>query len=264
MTGTTTRSLPPVREQARAVRRRHGGYAGLRVAGGVVTAVLVAGAAVGSVPGMLRQSATQLLDLPDDLDRVVVQAPIGDVEVRELRAGERAQVEAQVSWALDQPELELLDGPDDGSVLVQAPCGDNLGQCSADFSLAVPPGTDVEVAGGFGDVDVSTTGAVEASATGGDLTIGGSPERVELDSTMGDVTVESRGETPPELVRVDSTMGDVRVVLPRGFSYAVTTDADLGDAEVTVDRVADSPYVVDVGTTMGDVAVTSAAPSGDG
>ncbi|OLT39598.1 hypothetical protein BJF86_06995 [Serinicoccus sp. CNJ-927] len=256
----------PARTSARGIRTSRGGYTGLRVVGGVVTAVLVGGATVSSVPSMLRQSDTAALTLPHGLDRVIIQSPRGDVDVREAREGEQARVEADLHWSLAKPELGLLrDSPDDGSVVVQAPCsGGNLGQCAAGFSVTIPPGTDVEVTGGFGDIDVTTTGAVSASGTGGDMTINGEPSRVELDSTMGDVTIEGLGE-PPELVRVTSTMGDVTVTLPGEVSYAVTTSTDMGaDPRVTVDRASDSPYVVDLETTMGSIEVLTPESASSG
>ncbi|WP_151523828.1 hypothetical protein [Serinicoccus kebangsaanensis] len=252
--------------QARGIRHRHGSYTGLRVVGGVVTAVLVAGAGISSVPGMLRQSDTAVLDLPDDVDRVVVQSPRGDVELRELRDGEQARVDAELHWSMARPELGLLDGPDDGSVVVQAPCnGGNMGQCSASFSLVVPPGTDVEVVGGFGDIDIDTTGTVEARGTGGDLRVSGEPTWIELNSTMGDVTIEGLGAPPPELIRVNSTMGDVTVTLPPRIAYAVSTQTDLGDdPQVSVARDRGSPYVVDIETTMGSIDVANPTPASGG
>lgn len=250
------------RSLQRAVRGSRRGYTGMRVAGGVITAVLVGGAAVSSIPTMLRQEETMALDLPQDLTGIVVRAPRGDVEVRELTDGGTGQVEAELEWALSRPDLGPLTGSDDGTIVVTAPCeGVNFGTCAASFAITVPPGTDVEVIGGFGDVDVDSTGTVEASATGGDLTVSGEPSRVALTSTLGNVTVERLG-APPELVRVDSTLGDVDVTLPAAVSYVVSTATELGDTQVTVDRASDSPYVVDVETTLGSIEVTTPTSTG--
>lgn len=244
------------RVQARAVRER-APYPVLRGVGAVVSVLLLGAGVLGTAPSLMTQERSDSTPLPEDLTRLVLEAPRGDVEVRELRAGEAPRVDTTTTWTLNRPELVVRE--DDGTVRLDAPCtGGNLGVCSQDVAVWVPPGTTLDIDGTFGDIDVSTTGDVQVELTGGDVSLSGSPQRAEVRSTLGDVTIDHTGTEPPELLRVRTTLGDVEVLVPDAPGYAVTASSRQGDRQVRVDRDADSPFVVDVETTLGDIDV---APS---
>ncbi|WP_299519412.1 DUF4097 family beta strand repeat-containing protein [uncultured Serinicoccus sp.] len=242
------------RAQARAVRAR-APYPALRAVGAAVTAVLVAGGALSTAPAMMTQEGSQTTALPTSMERLVLQAPRGDVEVRELATGEEPQVVATATWTLNRPEVRTRE--DGGTVHVDAPCtGENLGVCSQDLLVRVPAGTALQIEGTFGDVDVSSTGEVQVEVTGGTIDLSGAPPRAEVRTTLGDVTVQHTGEEPPELLRVRTTLGDVEVEVPGSHGYAVSTATSQGDRDVRVDDVQDAPSVIDVETTLGDIEVS--------
>ncbi|WP_298888798.1 DUF4097 family beta strand repeat-containing protein [uncultured Serinicoccus sp.] len=244
------------RAQARAVRARTP-YPALRAVGGALTALLVVGGALSTAPAMMTQEGSQTSALPASMTRLVLLAPRGDVQVRELAAGEDPSVTATARWTLNRPEVRTSAA--NGTVQVEAPCtGSNLGVCSQDLLVRVPAGTALEIDSAFGDVDVSSTGEVQVDLTGGDISLSGAPPRAVVRSTLGDVIVQHTGEEPPELLRVRTTLGDVDVELPGSQEYAVTTATSQGDRDVRVDEVQDAPSVIDVETTLGDIEI---APS---
>ena len=246
------------RAQARAVRARRP-YPALRAVGGAVTAVLVAGGALSTAPAMMTQEGSQTSALPASMTRLVLQAPRGDVEVRELAAGEEPSVTATARWTLNRPRVSTSPATETGTVQVEAPCsGSNLGVCSQDLLVRVPAGTALEIDGTFGDVDVTSTGEVQVEVTAGDISLSGAPPRAVVRSTAGHVTVQHTGEEPPELLRVRTTLGDVDVEVPGSQEYAVTTATSQGDRDVRVDEAPDAPSVIDVETTLGDIEVAPA------
>ncbi|KUG52782.1 hypothetical protein AVL62_14495 [Serinicoccus chungangensis] len=246
------------RAQARAVRAR-APYPTLRAVGGALTAVLVAGGALSTAPAMMTQEGSRTSALPASMTRLVLVAPRGDVEVRELAAGEDPSVTATARWTLNRPEVRIEEPGGSGTVQVEAPCtGSNLGVCSQDLLVRVPAGTALEIDGTFGDVDVSSTGEVQVEVTGGHIELSGAPTRAAVRSTLGDVTVQHTGEEAPELLRVRTTLGDVDVELPGSQEYAVTTATSQGDRDVRVDEAQDAPSVIDVETTLGDIEIAPA------
>lgn len=230
-------------------------YPTLRVVGSVVTLLMVGGTTLGTVPSLLEQRQGQSEELPAAMTRLVVTSSSGDVQVRELVDGSRTpRVESDARYTLSRPLLEVQESG--GTVSVEAPCsGTNLGVCSADLTVWVPAGTDLEVDSTFGDVRLSSTGTVDARTTTGDVRLEGEPVTATLTSTLGSVDLDVR--EPPDEVRVRTTLGDVSLRLPGDERYAVTVseDSELGDVDVQVPRDPDSAHTVDVGTTLGSIDV---------
>lgn len=238
----------------REVRRARGSYAGLRVVGLVITLVLVLGGAVSAVPTMLTQDGTEQMALPASVTTLVVAAPRGDVQVREVLAGESPRLEARARWTLSRPEVVTAQ-EEDGVVRVDAPCtGGNLGVCSVDLLAWVPAGTDLRIDTGFGDVDLTTSGDVAVTATGGEITVDGSTTNASLSTTLGSIDLQS--SEVPDRVRIRSTLGEVEVSVP-GEAYAVSTDTSQGTVRVGVPTDADSPHTLDIETTLGDIDIRS-------
>lgn len=235
-------------------RSARSSYRGLRVVGVVITLLLVLGGATSTAPEMLRQQGTDEMALPSGMTALTLEAPRGDVEVREVLAGESPRLESRSTWTMSRPEVVTTEG-EDGTVRAEAPCsGGNLGVCSVDLVAWVPAGTDVQVSTGFGDVDVTTSGAVVVEGTGGNITVDGSPTEASLSATLGDV--DFRSSVAPDRVRIRSTLGAVAVQVP-AEAYAVSTDSSQGSVSIDPDvrRDADAPHTLDIETTLGDIDI---------
>ena len=216
--------------------------------------MLVLGGATSTAPEMLRQQGTHETAFPSDVTTLILEAPRGDVEVREVLGAESPRVESRSTWALTRPDVTTTTD-DDGSVRVEAPCtGVNLGVCSVDLVAWVPAGTALQIDTSFGDVDVTTSGTVVVEGTGGDITVDGSPTEASLSATLGDIDL--RSSVAPDQVRIRSTLGAVAVQVP-AEAYAVSTDSSQGSVTIDPDvrRDADAPHTLDLETTLGDIDI---------
>lgn len=240
------------------VRRSRPGYGALRAVGLGLSAVLITASAASMAPPMLLQEQTQTLDVPSamaSMSSLTIQAPRGDVSVAEVGAGGAPQVSVDKGWTLNEPGVGLVDHGD-GSWTLSSECEDsNLGQCWAGVDVLVPVGTDVTIDATFGDVDVETTGVVDAKSTSGNITVEGRPEQVSAATTFGDVEVDT-GDHAPETVEVRSTAGNIDVRLPRSQDYSVLAETTHGERNVTLPTRADAPHTVTARTTFGNVSLT--------
>lgn len=243
-----------------AVRRSRSGYAALRAVGLGLGAVLLAGSAASVAPSMLIQAHTQPLDVPSSMasmTSLTVTSPRGDVAVAEVGEGGRPQVVIDKGWTLNEPGVGLTDHGD-GSWTLSSSCeGGNLGHCWAGVDMLVPEGTDVTVVATFGDVDVRSSGTVDARSTSGDITVEGRPESVAVLTTFGQVLVDS-AEHAPGSVEVRTTAGDIDVRLPRSQEYAVLAETTHGERTVTLPTRAGAPHTVTARTTFGNLDVVPA------
>lgn len=243
-----------------AVRRSRSGYGAARAVGLGLAAVLAMTSAVSVAPSMLVQDAIETLDVPAgmaSMTSVTVHAPLGDVTVAEVGDGSQPQVVVDKGWTLAEPTASLVDHGD-GSWTLTTECeGANLGRCHAGVDLLVPEGTDVTVIGSLGDVEVRSSGAVDARSSAGNITVQGSPTVVSARTTFGNVRVGST--RAPEAVTVSSTAGDIDILLPRTEAYDVLAETTHGERSVTLPTRSGAPHTVTARSTFGNVDL---APSG--
>jgi DUF4097 and DUF4098 domain-containing protein YvlB len=182
------------------------------------------------------------LENGDGDSRVVVGAP-GEVRVHaEFRAH---------GWAFDDPDRklkEIVANPpfsQDGSLIRIGHSGWDMNSISAEYTVTVPPDTEMHGSSGSGNLDVNGiagpaaftvgSGNISATAIGNDtravagsghVSVTDSQGRVEVTNGSGEVLVRGAKNE----VRVHTGSGDIRVEQP-GANLVVETGS--GDVDVT-------------------------------
>lgn len=251
-------------------------------------ALLVVGALVLACGGWrgLRVRFEDEMSVPATITGIEVTGHGGGVEVTDRGggvepAGRGGGVEAataagtQIRLHLTVRYLRLLGRrPDvtpriDGTVMV-LPTSPRW-YCAVDYLVCAPEGTSVRARLTSGDVrltgssnvDVKTTsGAIELTRVGGDVTVRSTsgeirgdalrPTTVTANATSGDVTLHLAA---PADVRARTTSGDLTLVVPDG-GYRIDARTSSGAKRI---RAADDPsgrHRLDLRTSSGDLTVT--------
>ncbi|RKS08765.1 putative adhesin [Nocardiopsis sp. Huas11] len=210
----------------------------------VVAAVgLVTAAAVLGRVGLDRGNQVQSVDAPTAVE--IENETGGSVELTGT-TGPEMVVERQMHGSpLKEPVHEVEEN--EGQVHVEAHCEGVpfIGQCSVDYTIAVPEGTAVSVETIGGPITVSNVdGALELSTTSG---------RVNVDGNVGDVEVESTSGS----VELDGVEGSANVETTSGSVTAAGAGASLDVSTVSgsLDLSGFSADVVQAESTSGTIAV---------
>lgn len=203
-----------------------------------------------------------------------LQASVGDMDVTLVPGGgPDATLAGTVHYSLVKPSLTFTGS----SVSLRCPVP--AGECSLDSTMAVPPGTDVNLTSGIGDltVDGNATGRVTLSTTVGDLTVKNLTKPAVLGSATGDITATGISAAdvtatshvgditltftkPPRSLRVSDAVGDISIVLPPGpAKYDITANSTVGDHYVQpgLDDPGSSNVIIAT-SNVGDVNVSTA------
>lgn len=236
--------------------------------GGLLTIVLVAGAAYAAANVLVRTTETDTTTLEGEVVRAVISVD-GSVE---LRAGPPGQVrvERRSTFGLSRPDITRT--LEDGLLTVRVTCGDLPGVCATHLDIDLPPEAEVSVTGDRIGV-TGLHGRVEATSDGGSV------ELVDLDGTIdvraggGAVTGEGLRSDQvrasvgagaldlgfaraPSDVDASSGAGSVVIVVPPdGQVYRVEATAGAGSREITVATDPTSPRRIRAGTGAGSVVV---------
>jgi hypothetical protein len=197
--------------------------------------------------------------------RLTVRNPHGTVRVRRgrpgwvhvvghvtVRAPSRKRAEAWLQRIMAEPPVTQTDG----DVRIEGPTwarrswglfGSPWG-LRVDYTVDVPPETDVRITTGSGDIEVrDVDGPVRVRTGSGDVEVRSVRAAVEVGTGSGDIRIgEVRGDVD---VRVGS--GDVRLEAVLGRVTVRT-----GSGDLTVDRVEGT---VEFATGSGDVTLTDIA-----
>ncbi|MEV0596542.1 hypothetical protein [Nonomuraea cavernae] len=211
--------------------------------------------------------------IPFSLSKLKLDAERGDVSLQVLpgEAGELV-LERSLRWSAEKPAVaEDWDGR---TLKLSAVCpgSDRFDPplCEADYTLFMPPETDLEVTTVNGRLDLadlrgdvratSVSGQVRVTGARGDLWVRSGTGDVDADALTGDhVDVEvgsaavllSFRESPSDVRAVARAAGDVHVLVPAELTYDVTTDALQVDADVLTDK--ESPRKITAATSDGQV-----------
>lgn len=199
------------------------------------------------------------LENGDGNSRVSVGAP-GEVRIHaEFRVH---------GWALDDPDRklkELVVNPpfsQDGSLIRIGHSGWDMSMVSAEYTVTVPPDTEMRGSSGSGDLEVKGiagpatftvgSGSVSATAIVGDTHAVAGSGRVTLTDTQGRVDVTNgSGEVfvrgAKDEVRVHTGSGDIRIEQPGANIVVETGSGDVDVAGATAD--------VRMHTSSGDIKV---------
>lgn len=214
--------------------------------------------------------------------RLLVHNSVGDVvvstdpaasEVRAVitRVGKGAN-QAEADKALEQIEISLAAGDDDGGVLraeAQHPRGNSWRNYEVAWRITTPPDVAVTVGGDIGDVavsgvendvtiktaigDVTVTcpddaGPVQVVSGVGDIRVQNARGGLKAASEVGDIHVSAAGA-----VDARSDVGDVHLRMLPGKSEAIRAASDVGD--VVVHIPSNQKGLLEADTDVGDVNV---------
>jgi hypothetical protein len=201
-----------------------------------------------------------------------LHAGLGDGSVT-LEPGPTARLTGIITYSLIRPHLAIHGSS------VDYHCPVPTGQCSLNSTLTVPPGDNVSLSTGLGDLTVNgaTSGNISLSTSSGDLTANGlTGSSDSLITTVGNITASgitapdmtvnsSAGDITltftrvPDNITVHSTVGSISIVLPPVTGgYNIEANSNFGDSSVSqgVDQEPASPHVIKVTTTTGDISIT--------
>ncbi|WP_432561841.1 DUF4097 family beta strand repeat-containing protein [Kineococcus sp. SYSU DK003] len=187
-----------------------------KVAAGVLAGLAVAAGSLSAL-GQMTSVDVRVAERAAVGDRLVVVLGVGDVSIRAGQVGE-VSVTGTVTHSWGRAEHGFTRQGD--TLVFRSDCevGSLPGPCSADWTLTVPAGLDVEVTSEAGDVEL-----------------------------VGEFSA----------ARVETSAGDLDVTVPGdGTGYAVRGGSLVGDRTVEVPADDDGP-VLDLNTGAGDVTVTT-------
>ncbi|GGO64529.1 hypothetical protein [Nonomuraea cavernae] len=246
------------------------------VLGAVTTAFTLMAFTIGMWHGFAKAKPPQestRRSIPFALSKLRLDAERGNVSLQVLpgEAGELV-LERSLRWSAEKPAVsEDWDGR---TLKLSAVCpgSDRFDPplCEADYTLYMPPETDLEATTVNGRLDLtelrgdiratSASGLVRVTGARGDLRIRSGTGDVHADGLTGDhVDVEVGSATvllsfhasPSDLRAVARAAGDVHVIVPPELTYDVTTDALQVDADVLTDK--ESPRKITASTPDGDI-----------
>lgn len=217
---------------------------------GVLTLLALPGCAI---PGS--SSATQSYEIAEPVQRLVVNAEAGQVEV--TSGDGPVRVTETVHYRTDKPRTtHSVEG---GTLrLAGTGCADRELPCHIEIEARVPSGTVVDVTTEAGEVRLrDLAGAVTVT------TQAGAVEGTSLSSERVSVTTEAGAASlqfvaPPTDVQAATELGAIVVKVPRGVAYAVQVDAEVGSADVRVDQDRSSTHKISARTQVGGVRVEHA------
>jgi Putative adhesin len=207
-----------------------------------------------------------------------VSMSVGSGDISVVPSGsDQAHVSGVVSFSLFRPSVRWQTTPN-GTALDGPGCN-WLGNCSAQLTVALPAGVDVNASSGSGDVEASNLGGaaltlqsgsgdvsvkraagpLDLSAGSGDITgTGLSGPKVKANDGSGDVSLSFT--RPPNEVTVSAGSGDIRVELPTNVSYKVDVSTPSGTPDIGVPTDSSSPHVIRLVAYSGDVYVVPYRP----
>lgn len=253
-------------------------YRGVWIALAAASALLItSAAAVPAYAWAMRRSATVTWSAQHPVDKVIVTAGAGDVDLAAGPAGQESLI-SQLSWTSQEPQVTETWSADD-TLVIEVTCSGHSGlfdpyDCGVGLTVAIPADVPVTATVRSGDLTAHdmtgplnlnmqsgdvfldrTTGPVVAHAQSGDVTGSGLLDpQVQAGSNSGDVDLDFTAA--PTSVDASAVSGDVLITVPDGGQYNVVGQSVSGDDYVEP-GLADqgSPRTLDVSSVSGDVYV---------
>ena len=183
-------------------------------------------------------SEATTLTFTDPVDRLMIDVASGDVKI--VGSDEPGvTIEIVTYGGLRSPDHH--ETVRDGTLTIGAGCGDTpfTPTCSIDYIVHVPRGVDIVARGDGTDYDMSgISGDVDVSLDGGDAGM--------------------RFATTPSMVHARTGGGDISIVVPPRVGHHVVASSDGGSTHVGIATDPDSPYVIDAHSNGGDVTIERA------
>jgi hypothetical protein len=213
----------------------------------------LSGAAFGLSEALHRSETTRSV-LASPVQKIVIRADAGDVDVRAGLTGD-VVLTRHDAWTVNRPMISERYA--DGVLTIKTRCGGLRGvlRCRSDLQIDAPPEVDVAVRTDAGDVDLrGLNGRADVQTTSGDIrTHRLEPVTVRALTDAGNVSLDLFGE--PARTEAESNGGNVRVVVPYG-PYRVDANTKAGNVKVEgLIRDDLAPQAIDALTNAGDITV---------
>ncbi len=219
--------------------------------------------------------ATNLMAGPDQTiektfdakNKVKIKLAISDCKVETSKDN---KIHAMVIHSYSEDEYEVVFRESGNSLTIEEKFHDDHAGGSADWTVAVPAGTRIDVNSGTGDLLISTTDSeVDGNSGTGDVELSGASGEFELNSGTGSVLIKSsKGEfdlnsgtgkvkirdsqgnfkansgtggvevqniTITDEAEFNSGTGDAEIVSPSGKNYDLSINSGTGDAVLDLD-----------------------------
>ncbi len=154
-----------------------------------------------------------------------------------IRAGEGDTIQivatkrASRSSALDRIYVDMTE--ERGQITVRTRKADNLGNAQVALEIIAPPGTELSLRTGAGDINVrDISGSIDARTGAGTIQVAGAAGPVRLGTGAGDI--EYRG-TPAGRCSFESGAGEIRLRLPADPDVRVDLGIGWGSIDVGYD-----------------------------
>lgn len=237
----------------------------LRAAVTAAVTVLVAGALGGCAfltPPKVFSDTTTVTDAVVTVQIVDNQ---GSVTVRGVEGATETTVARQVSYRGDRPEGETHEVQ--GDTLELRGCGR---RCSVDYTIDVPAGADVRGSTSNGAIKLRNVGEVEVGTSNGRIELEDVEGRVDVETSNGRIEGEDlngdgiRAETSngaidlslgvAQDVEASTSNGSIELTVPAD-SYRVATETSNGGTDIGIANDPDGRYTLDLRTSNGSITV---------
>jgi Putative adhesin len=231
------------------------GVALLRACGLLLTLAIVATVAGSLVAQFFQRTVVETSTLGPDVARVVTDVETGTVRVRVGPPGSAVRVTTTRRWSFRAPTTSSTVVAGTARLTARCDQGFTLVLCSVDLDVVVPPGTDLELTVGTGQVVVDgADGQLRVAVATGDVAATAlHSSAVQAAVTTGDLRLSF--VSAPSNVAARTTTGDVTVTLPAGERYRVHDSSTVGTRSVSVPTDPAATRTIEVSTTVGDVRV---------
>lgn len=232
-----------------------------------VAPVVVAGLVLAGCgwAGIGEKTFTDEESIGQDVTKVRFDNDSGDVKIT---IGDEITVHRNVSHHEDDKPGKTHRVEGDTLVLEQCPAAN----CSVDYEVTVPEGTEVDGHVDSGVVELVGVAAVNVEAESGDITVRDVPGSVNASVQSGRITLSGIGGavvataesgdvevglTEPQDVTVTTSSGDIQATVPDG-SYRVTTSVDSGTLENDLENDPSGEHTLTFGADSGNITVRKA------
>jgi hypothetical protein len=170
-----------------------------------------------------------------------------DITVRQADGGS-ARLAGTVHYGLFRPRVTRSGNE------VNVNCPGISSNCGLAATLDVPRLAGLTLSSGGGNLTVpGVAQAVNLTSDGGNVRVSGVPDAATVRTGGGNLTAGDMGGA----LKFTTDGGDVNIIVPRGAtSYRVSTTADRGDDRVTVPQSASSGDQITVDSGGGDITIS--------
>ena len=127
--------------------------------------------------------------------------------------------------------------------------------CTISYTVQVPRAVAVRVAGGAGEVTLtSLSGPATAQTSTGLITaINLTSAEVSLKSDAGGIIAAS--SAPPRSLHASTSVGPIALTVPGSVAYKISTRTFVGTSNITVRKSARSPYAISASSDVGSISI---------